>query len=207
MLERHRELEGAHGLALWAVELRATGQFIGQCGIQPVERAGPELELAYHFTQASWRNGFATEAAIAALAHGFGELGRLIAIVVPENVASCRVAEKAGLEYECLASYYGLATLRKYSAVVRRGDLRSTETPDGQAPAGCPQHRQTSPTPGAEARRQVDRRSASHRRGQRAFGLEKQSRTPPPGWRPARRTQNSGARDNVSGSRRLGTRA
>jgi RimJ/RimL family protein N-acetyltransferase len=117
-LERYRELERERGLALWAVELKASGVFIGQCGLQPIEATGPEVELAYHFTRLSWGNGYATEAAIGSLAQGFGSAGlvEVIAIVMSENIASRRVVEKAGMEYVGLASYYGLADLKKYRA-------------------------------------------------------------------------------------------
>lgn len=115
---RYRELECERGLGLWAVELKASGVFIGQCGLQPIEATGPEVELAYHFTRLSWGNGYATEAAIGSLARGFGsaELEEVIAVVMPQNIASWRVVEKAGMEYVGLASYYGLAGLKKYRA-------------------------------------------------------------------------------------------
>jgi RimJ/RimL family protein N-acetyltransferase len=61
-----------------------------------------KVELAYHFNTASWKKGYATEAAIGVLSHGLGPVGldRAIALVVPENVGSSRVAEKAGMRFE-----------------------------------------------------------------------------------------------------------
>lgn len=111
-------MEREHGYAMWAVDVKEIGTFVGQCGLQPVERAGPEVELAYHFNKASWNKGYATEAAIAVLAHGLGLVGleRVIAVVVPENVGSWRVMEKAGMRYEGLATYYDMPGLKKYAA-------------------------------------------------------------------------------------------
>ena len=117
-LEKRHTMERERGYTLWAVEAKATGEFVGQSGLVPVEGIGPEIEIAYHFAKPSWGKGYATEAAIAVLGHGLGdlELDRIIAIVMPSNVASCRVVEKAGMHFEGIATYYGIPGLRKYIA-------------------------------------------------------------------------------------------
>jgi ribosomal-protein-alanine N-acetyltransferase len=111
-------MEAERGFAAWAVERKDTGDLIGNCGLQPVERVGPEIELAYHYVKTSWNHGFGTEAAVGVLGHALGPLGleRIIAICIPENIGSWRVMEKAGMRYEGIASYYGLAGLKKYVA-------------------------------------------------------------------------------------------
>ena len=116
---KRQAMERELGHAMWAVEDKATGEFIGQCGLRPVdEGAGPEIDLAYHYTRASWGRGYATEAAIAVLDHGLGPVGlaAIMAVVVPENVGSWRVMEKAGMRYEGLVDYYGMKDLKKYVA-------------------------------------------------------------------------------------------
>ena len=62
--------------------------------------------------------GYATEAAVAVLAHGLGPVGleRIMGVLVPENVGSWRVMEEAGMRYEGLADYYGMTGLKKYLA-------------------------------------------------------------------------------------------
>ena len=53
-----------YGFGLWAVELKATGEFIGDCGLtmQPID--GEWLpEIGYHIHKAHWRRGYAGEAA------------------------------------------------------------------------------------------------------------------------------------------------
>jgi ribosomal-protein-alanine N-acetyltransferase len=117
-LERRHTMERERGYAMWAVDLKETGTFIGQCGLYPVQHTGPEVELAYHYNKDSWNNGYGTEAASAVLAHAFGPIGldRVIALVMPENVGSCRVAERAGMRFEDFATYYGIPGLRKYVA-------------------------------------------------------------------------------------------
>jgi RimJ/RimL family protein N-acetyltransferase len=111
-------MERDRGHALWAVDSKVARSFVGQCGLVPVEGKGPEIELAYHFKKASWGKGYATEAAIAVLAQGLGAIGleRIIAVVMPENAASCRVVEKAGMRFEGIAAYYGISRLKKYAA-------------------------------------------------------------------------------------------
>jgi len=114
---RRMAMERDHGHGLWAVEVRETGELIGDCGLMLVEGTGPEVELAYHYKRSAWNHGYGTEAATACLAHGFGPVGleEIIAICFPENVGSWRVMEKAGMRYEGMARYYGL-DLKKYVA-------------------------------------------------------------------------------------------
>ena len=128
-MDRRHAMECERGYAMRAVDVKGTQTFIGQCGLQPVERSGPEIELAYHFYKASWNNGYATEAAVAVLADGFGRVGleRVIALVVPENIGSCRVAEKAGMRFERIANYYNMPGLKKY--VAERASWNPMEPP------------------------------------------------------------------------------
>ena len=117
-MERRHAQEREHGYAVWAVDLKETGIFIGQCGLYPAEWKGPEIELAYHYTPAAWNQGYGTEAASAVLAYGFGTAGldSIIALVMPANVGSWRVAEKAGMRFVGTATYYDLPDLKKYLA-------------------------------------------------------------------------------------------
>lgn len=109
-VERFIRHERQHGFGLWAVELKESGELIGDCGLYLVQGVGPEVEVAYHFGRDWWGQGYATEAASACLAYGFGEcgLGEIIAICFPEHVASRRVMEKCGMRYVGPARYYDL---------------------------------------------------------------------------------------------------
>ena len=116
------ELEEELGYAMWAVERKSTGEFIGQCGLRPAAKmdpsAGSEIDLGYHFNRACWGQGYATEAVVGTLAHGLGTVGlaRVMAVVEPENIGSWRGMEKAGMRREGSASYYGMRDLKKYVA-------------------------------------------------------------------------------------------
>jgi ribosomal-protein-alanine N-acetyltransferase len=118
-LDKHHRLERARGYTMCAVELKSTGALIGRCGLSPVEGTGPDVELAYYYSPDSWGCGYATEAAIAVLRYGFEVVGldRIIALVMQENLASQRVVEKCGMRFEGVATYYGVADLKKYVAL------------------------------------------------------------------------------------------
>ena len=53
-----------YGFGLWAIELRETGQFIGDCGITMQNIDGETLpEIGYHIHRDYWRQGYGKEAA------------------------------------------------------------------------------------------------------------------------------------------------
>ncbi|MBI3934813.1 MAG: GNAT family N-acetyltransferase [Acidobacteria bacterium] len=83
------------GFGLWAVELKSSGSFIGDCGITFQEIEGKkELEIGYHVVYAARGNGYAKEAARACLCFAFRVLkaARVCSILRPENIASRAVA-------------------------------------------------------------------------------------------------------------------
>jgi len=91
-----------HGFGLWVVETR-DGVFLGDCGLtwQVVDDAR-ELEVGYHLLPQQQGRGYATEAALAcrALAEREHLAERLVAIIVPDNISSQRVAERTGLAFD-----------------------------------------------------------------------------------------------------------
>ncbi len=88
----------------WAVVEKSSAQLIGYCGLFyfPAIAGRPEIELGYRLVRPFWGRGFATEAVLAVRDYSFNVLGlpRLIALIDPQNVASIRVAQKAGMQYE-----------------------------------------------------------------------------------------------------------
>jgi [ribosomal protein S5]-alanine N-acetyltransferase len=88
------------GFGLWAAVLKSSGELIGDCGLTVQNVDGvDEVEIGYHTRRDLWGQGLATEAARACRDYGFARLtvDRLISIIRPENLASCRVAEKNGM--------------------------------------------------------------------------------------------------------------
>ncbi|MFC1408974.1 GNAT family N-acetyltransferase [Streptacidiphilus sp. N1-12] len=91
------------GFGLWLLTLRATGEFVGDCGLTPQQVEGVvELEVGYRVRAELQGNGYATEAAAACRDHARDVLDakRLVAIIRPDNTPSQRVAQKIGLPFE-----------------------------------------------------------------------------------------------------------
>ena len=92
-----------HGFGMWHLSDRATGEMIGRGGLQHTYTAGlHEVEAGWAIIPERWGQGLATELAHACVEVGFDQLGllQLVAFTLPDNVASRRVMEKAGFDYE-----------------------------------------------------------------------------------------------------------
>jgi ribosomal-protein-alanine N-acetyltransferase len=87
--------------------LKETGTLMGSTGIHPHERFS-RAEIGYWLGVDFWNKGYMSEACRALVDFGFETLGleRIQASYFVENIASRRVMEKAGMQYEC--------TLRSY---------------------------------------------------------------------------------------------
>jgi RimJ/RimL family protein N-acetyltransferase len=90
------------GFGLFAVELSSTQEFIGFTGLAVPEflpEVMPSVEIGWRLARSLWGNGFATEAARAALEFGFSECGleRVVSIHQVGNDASGRIMEKIGM--------------------------------------------------------------------------------------------------------------
>jgi RimJ/RimL family protein N-acetyltransferase len=87
------------GYGLWAVQRSSDGQLLGRVGLWNPE-GWPGVEVGWTFSRHAWGQGYATECGAAALAWGWAELadlGRIISVIDPENLASRRVAERLGM--------------------------------------------------------------------------------------------------------------
>jgi RimJ/RimL family protein N-acetyltransferase len=98
-VERHYDV---HGWGLWAVELAATGSFIGHVGLTLATFDAPftpAVEVGWRLDREHWGHGYATEAARASLDHGFTVLGldEIVSFTTPRNIRSQRVMEKLGM--------------------------------------------------------------------------------------------------------------
>ncbi len=91
-----------HRFGLWAVELPVEADFIGYVGLSvPGFDAHfmPAVEVGWRLDKAHWGQGFATEAAHAAVADGFQRIGlaEIVSFTVPANIRSIRVMERLGM--------------------------------------------------------------------------------------------------------------
>lgn len=90
-----------HGYGLYGVELKASGEPIGICGL--VRRDYLEdADVGFAFLPQFWLRGYAFESAAAVKAFAFDTLGlrRVLAITSPDNAGSIRVLEKIGLRFQ-----------------------------------------------------------------------------------------------------------
>jgi RimJ/RimL family protein N-acetyltransferase len=91
-----------HGFGMWAVVPRGSDEPVGWAGLAVptfLPAVLPAVEVGWLLARSAWGQGYATEAAAAATAYGFGELGldRLISLVYVDNTPSAAVAERLGM--------------------------------------------------------------------------------------------------------------
>jgi len=90
-----------YGFGLWAIELKETGQFIGDCGITMQNIDGEMLpEIGYHLHRNHWRQGYAKEAATAVRDWLFRntEFDAVYSYMTHTNIASYSTAASVGMK-------------------------------------------------------------------------------------------------------------
>jgi RimJ/RimL family protein N-acetyltransferase len=96
------------GFGPWAVEEKATGDFVGRVGfLQP--EGWPGFELGWTLSRKFWGRGYASEAARRALDYAFNEMDRdhVISLIDPLNTNSIKVAERLGEKVEGKTELFG----------------------------------------------------------------------------------------------------
>ena len=91
------------GWGLWAVEVVGGPHFIGFVGLNDVTFTAPftpAVEVGWRLARAAWGNGFATEAATAAIAVGFADVGldEIVSFTSTVNERSMRVMQRLGMK-------------------------------------------------------------------------------------------------------------
>jgi len=101
-----------HGHGMWAVERRADGRLIGRVGFLEPE-GWPGCELGWLLARDAWGQGYAHEAARAAIACGREQLdlGELISLIRPDNRRSIALAERLGARLGSQMEFMGGQTL------------------------------------------------------------------------------------------------
>jgi RimJ/RimL family protein N-acetyltransferase len=93
-----------HGFGLWAVEAPDVADFIGFVGLNPTGFDAPFtpcVEVGWRLAYDYWGFGYATEAASAAIAHGFDRLAleEIVSFTTIANARSRRVMERLGMTH------------------------------------------------------------------------------------------------------------
>ncbi|OAI20151.1 MULTISPECIES: GNAT family N-acetyltransferase [Methylomonas] len=102
LAERLQALIAEHGWGFWAVELTGSGEFIGYVGLhEPATRHdfAPCVEVGWRLAYRHWRQGYASEAARAALAFGFEilSLPEIVSFTALGNARSEAVMRRLGM--------------------------------------------------------------------------------------------------------------
>lgn len=101
--------------AVWAVQLRATGQLAGALLLKSIPASGSSVplqpsgdtEIGWHFHPDHWGRGYASEAAAAVLEYAFDNgLEEVVAVTAPANLASQKVCERIGMRHAGKTSRY-----------------------------------------------------------------------------------------------------
>ena len=106
--------------ANYGMFMRNSGDFVGVCGVFNIKWGNESSEIGYWLNPKYAGRGLMTEA-VNAITDEFLHIGfkRIIILANPENIASCRVAEKCGFAREgLLRSYDFLPALNKREDIV-----------------------------------------------------------------------------------------
>ncbi|KAA1182571.1 GNAT family N-acetyltransferase [Rhizobium tropici] len=108
-LARDRAHWRLHGFGRWAIETER--RLIGFGGVT-VSTEFEGLNLSYHLHPDYWGSGYATELVREALAFARNDLKakRVVGLVRPINIASRRVLEKCGFDFEREVMLHGAPT-------------------------------------------------------------------------------------------------
>lgn len=123
-IEKMIQHQEKHGFSSGDIYEKETGLFVGRGGLIYLELNDnqPEIEVGYILLKKFWQKGYATELAKAFLEWGFKHLSvkKLVAVIHPENEASRRVLEKAGMYYVGRTHCWGIevAKYEIYSSVI-----------------------------------------------------------------------------------------
>lgn len=101
------------GYGRWACVLKESQKVIGFCGLKYL-RDLDATDVGYRLLPEYWGRGLATEACKASLKFGLEtlQLEQIIGLVLPDNLASIRVLEKAGMHADGRFIYDGFDVLR-----------------------------------------------------------------------------------------------
>ena len=107
---RARAAMEADGFGLWAVEAPGLAAFLGYVGLaRPRWEAHftPCVEIGWRLGLPYWGQGFAFEAASAALQFGFDRAGlpEIVSFTTPENVRSWRLMERLGMHRDAAEDF------------------------------------------------------------------------------------------------------
>ena len=127
-----------YGFGLWAVVLKETGEFIGDCGLTLQNIDGEMLpEIGYHIHKKYWRRGFAKEAARAVRDWAFlnTEYNALYSYMKYTNEGSWRTAMAIGMKK--VKEYPDPKNLISYAFAITREEWERRKIAERFPGIGC----------------------------------------------------------------------
>jgi RimJ/RimL family protein N-acetyltransferase len=114
-LERDTKTQAERGFSLFTVLRRTDEQVLGFTGLTPWPESD-EIEVGWRLGREFWGQGYATEAARAALGYGLSMCGlnRVISVGQVDNVASLHIMATIGLKFEAEVTLHG-RTAHRYA--------------------------------------------------------------------------------------------
>jgi RimJ/RimL family protein N-acetyltransferase len=93
------------GYGLWALEVRATSEFVGFTGLTVPSFSAhftPAVEVGWSLARSAWGQGYATEAGLASVAFGFRDAGldEIVSFTSAANVRSRTVMDRIGMAHD-----------------------------------------------------------------------------------------------------------
>ena len=124
---RVESCHAANGFCFWAVERKADGALLGFCGLKRADAPGSSvtgaMEAGWRLREDAWGQGYAKEAAIAALDAAFIRFGaeEVVALTVAGNTGSWGLMERLGMRRRAELDYDDM----RYGSLWRRAIVYS----------------------------------------------------------------------------------
>lgn len=101
---------------VFSVIEKSTGMYIGYCGFKYCALLNG-TEICYGYNRSAWGKGYGQEAAMATLPYAFEtlKLKILVSAVNPKNIASERILQKIGMQYDGQIEWKEQGLVNKYS--------------------------------------------------------------------------------------------
>ncbi|TCJ41072.1 GNAT family N-acetyltransferase [Parafrankia sp. BMG5.11] len=108
---RVENCQAANGFCFWVVERKSHDDVLGFCGLKRADAPGSSVtgavEIGWRLREDAWGQGYAREAASAALGAAFTRFGadEVVALTVPGNAASWGLMKRLGMQRRAELDY------------------------------------------------------------------------------------------------------
>ena len=130
--ERHIAAFRRDGFGMWALRRKDDCAYLGYCGVSPIWPTlapAPGLQIGWRLVRAAWGQGYASEAARAALADVFARTAaaEVLSYTLPTNERSQAVMRRLGLRRDATRDFFYETGLPAVVFVAPREDWARAE--------------------------------------------------------------------------------